>query len=310
MAVDKHRSVPFRARDYLHPKYWGMWLVIGLLRLAALLPYRAQLKLGAWLGRLMKRLSPRRRRIVDINLGLCFPDKRPSERDEIRDRCFENLGISLMEMAMCWWWPDDRLKPLIEVRGLEHIENCRKEGRGVILLSGHFTSLEIGGRLLVQYIDMQAMYRTQRNRLFDSLLYSKRKGYLADIISRKNSLKLIKGIRRGIPTWYAPDQDFRRERNVFAPFLGVPTATITASSRLAKSAKAAMLPYFPERKADGSGYVLHILPPLENFPSDDDMADATAINASIEQFVRKHPDQYMWVHQRFKTRPPGEPKIY
>ena len=97
---------------------------------------------------------------------------------------------------------------------------------------------------------------------------------------------------------------------MFAPFFGVPTATITASSRLAKSARAAMLPYFPERKEDGSGYILHILPPLENFPSGDDLADATAINASIEQFVRKHPDQYMWVHQRFKTRPPGEAKIY
>jgi KDO2-lipid IV(A) lauroyltransferase len=310
MAVDKHQSVPFRARDYLHPKYWGMWLVIGLLRLAALLPYRVQLRLGAWLGRMMNRLSGKRRRIVDTNLRLCFPDKSEAERNEIRDRCFENLGISLMEMAICWWWPDERIRPLIEVRGLEHIEACQAEGRGVILLSGHFTSLEIGGRLLVQYIDMQAMYRTQRNRLFDSLLYTKRKGYLADIISRKNTLKLLKGIRRGIPTWYAPDQDFRRERNVFAPFFGVPTATITASSRLAKSAKAAMLPYFPERKADGSGYILHILPPLENFPSDDDLADATAINASIEQFVRRHPDQYMWVHQRFKTRPPGEDRIY
>ncbi len=310
MAVDKHQSVPFRARDYLHPKYWGMWLVIGLLRLAALLPYRAQLKIGAWLGRLMNRLSKKRRRIVDTNLRLCFPEKSQAERDAIRDRCFENLGISLMEMAICWWWPDQKVKPLIEVRGLEHIEACRQQGRGVILLSGHFTSLEIGGRLLVQYIDMQAMYRTQRNRLFDSLLYSKRKGYLADIVSRKNTLKLLKGIRRGIPTWYAPDQDFRRERNVFAPFFGVPTATITASSRLAKSAKAAMLPYFPERKDDGSGYILHILPPLENFPSGDDLADATAINASIEQFVRQHPEQYMWVHQRFKTRPPGEDKIY
>ncbi len=310
MATDKHQSVPFRARDYLHPKYWGMWLVIGLLRLAALLPYRAQLRLGAWLGRRMQGLSRKRQRIVDTNLKICFPDKSDQERAEIRDRCFENLGISLMEMAICWWWPDEKIKPLIELRGLEHIEACQKEGKGVILLSGHFTSLEIGGRLLVQYIDMQAMYRTQRNRLFDSLLYSKRKGYLADIISRKNTLKLLKGIRRGIPTWYAPDQDFRRERNVFAPFFGVPTATITASARLAKSARAAMLPYFPERKEDGSGYILHILPPLENFPSGDDLADATAINASIEQFVRQHPAQYMWVHQRFKTRPPGEAPIY
>jgi len=183
-------------------------------------------------------------------------------------------------------------------------------GHGAILLSGHFTSLEIGGRLLSLYLPFQAMYRTQRNALFDSFLYTRRRDYLVDVVSRKDTRKLIRGIRDKIPTWYAPDQDFRRERNVFAPFLGVLAATITAGSRLAQTTGAAMLPYYPERKRDGSGYVLRIGPPLENFPSGDEVADAAAINQSIGELVRLHPENYMWIHQRFKTRPPGEPSLY
>ncbi len=306
----KHKSKLFRARDYIHPKYWIMWITFALLRFITLFPYSVHLKIGRFTGRLIHRLAGKRENIVDTNLKLCFPDKISSERDQIKNRAYENLGISLMELAMCWWWKPERLKPLVEVRGLEHVEKCKENNQAVILLSGHFTSLELGGRLLALFLPFQAMYRTQKNPLFDSLLYTKRSGYLVDIISRKNTRRMIKGIRSLIPTWYAPDQNFPRERNVFAPFFGIPTATITASSRLAESGKAVMLPYYPERKADGSGYILWIKPPLENFPSGDDLVDATAINASIEQFVRQNPDQYMWVHQRFKTRPAGDPKIY
>jgi KDO2-lipid IV(A) lauroyltransferase len=121
---------------------------------------------------------------------------------------------------------------------------------------------------------------------------------------------MIKGIKKMVPTWYAPDQNFPGERNVFAPFFGVQTATITASSRLAQSSGAAMLPFYPERKKDGSGYILWIDPPLADFPSGDDVKDATAVNASIEKSVLLQPDQYVWIHQRFKTRPQGEPPIY
>lgn len=308
--VPKHQSVEFVASDYLHPRYWPMWLTFGLLRVAAFLPYRGQLFLGRVLGNLIRLVSKKRQTIVDINLLRCFPDKSPAARNEIKRACYENIGIALFEMAMCWWWSEKRLRPLVEIRGLEHVHNTLAGGRGVILLSGHFTSLELGGRLLALSLPFQAMYRTQRNRLFDSYLYTKRNGYLVDIISRKDTRKLIKGIRNQIPTWYAPDQDFGRERNVFVPFMGVQTATISASARLAQASGAAMLPFYPERKLDGSGYILTIEPPLENFPSGDDIEDATRINASIETFVTRHPDQYMWIHQRFKTRPKGETGFY
>ncbi len=305
-----HISKDFKASDYWHPRYWPMWVTLGLLRLAALFPYRAQLFMGKILGKFMQYLSSSRRRVIDINLQLCFPEKSQLERDKIRNGCYQNIGIAMLEMAMCWWWPEKRLKPLVEIRGQEHIDAVLQSGRGVILLTGHFTSLEIGGRLFTLSMPLQAMYRTQKNHLFDSYLYTRRSSYLENMISRKNTRQMIKGIKNLIPTWYAPDQNFPNEKNVFVPFMGVQTATISAGSRLAQSSGGAMLPFHPERKEDGSGYIIWIEPPLEDFPSGDDLKDATAINASIEKFVRRNPEQYMWIHKRFKTRPAGEPAIY
>jgi len=305
-----HISKDFKASDYWHPRYWPMWVSLGLLRVAALFPYRAQLLLGRILGEILQYLSRSRSRVIDINLQLCFPEKSKLERDKIRNDCYANIGIALLEMAMCWWWSERRLKPLVEIRGREHIDAVLQSGRGVILLTGHFTSLEIGGRLFTLSIPLQAMYRTQKNRLFDSYLYTRRNSYLENTISRKNTRQMIKGIKNLIPTWYAPDQNFPNEKNVFVPFMGVQTATISAGSRLAQSSGGAMLPFYPERKKDGSGYIIWIDAPLEDFPSGDDIKDATAINASIEKLVRRNPEQYMWIHKRFKTRPPGEPAIY
>jgi len=306
----RHVSDDFRARDYWHPRFWPMWINLGILRMIALFPYRCQIFLGGVFGKLIQILSPKRQRIVDINLQLCFPEKSVAERNKIKNASFQNLGIALLEMSMCWWWSEDRLRSLVEIRGREHIEAVLDSGRGVILLTGHFTSLEIGGRLFTLSMPLQAMYRTQKNRMFDSYLYTRRKSYLENAISRKNTRQMIRGIKKLIPTWYAPDQNFPNEKNVFAPFMGVQTATISASSRLAQSTGGAMLPFYPERKKDGSGYIIWIEPPLVDFPSGDDVRDATAINASIEKFVRLNPEQYLWAHKRFKTRPPGEPAIY
>ena len=306
----RHVSVDFRARDYWHPRFWPTWINLGILRTIAQFPYPSQILLGSVFGKLIQILSPKRQRVVDINLQLCFPEKSVVERNKIKNACFQNLGIALLEMSMCWWWSEDRLRSLVEIRGREHIEAVLDSGRGVILLTGHFTSLEIGGRLFTLSMPLQAMYRTQKNRLFDSYLYTRRKSYLENAISRKNTRQMIRGIKKLIPTWYAPDQNFPNEKNVFVPFMGVQTATISAGSRIAQSSGGAMLPFYPERKKDGSGYIIWIEPPLVDFPSGDDVRDATAINASIEKYVRQNPEQYLWAHKRFKTRPPGEPAIY
>ena len=305
--MGRHSSDLFRASDFYHPRFWPMWLFLGLLRLISLLPYRVALWIGRFLGRVLLWLTGSRHRVLNTNLERCFPHLSNAEREALKRRFYRNMGISLIELGMCWWWSDERLRPLVEIRGREHLDAVLDSGRGAILLTGHYTSLEIGGRLLTLFMPLQGMYRTQRNAMFDSYLYTRRKSYLVDIVSRKHSRRLIKGIRNQVPTWYAPDQDFRRERNVFAPFMDIPTATISATSRLAQAGNAAMLPYYPERKADGSGYVLHIEAPLTDFPSGDDVEDATAVNRSIESWVRRFPDSYMWILHRFRTRPPDEP---
>jgi KDO2-lipid IV(A) lauroyltransferase len=262
------------------------------------------------LGRLIYLITGSRKKIVDINLARCFPEKPRAERDQIKRRCYENIGISAIEMAMCWWWRAEQFEAIVEIEGREHLDAALASGRGAILLTGHFSSLEIGARLLALFMPVQVMYRTQRNELFDSYLFTKRSSYFVNTVSRKNTRQLIKGIKNKIPTWYAPDQDFRRERNVFAPFMGIATATITATSRLAQSSGAALLPYYPERKKDGTGYILHFDAPLQDFPGGDDLKDASAVNQSIEKYVRLYPESYIWIHQRFKTRPPGEAPFY
>ena len=308
--MGKTSSVIFKASDYYSPKFWPTWFVFGLLRLVSLLPYRAGLFIGGLLGRLIFLVSGRHKRIVDINLAHCFPQKNHRERDRIKAGCFRNLGISVVEMAMCWWWKAEQLEAIVEIEGREHLDAVLDSGRGAILLSGHYSSLEIGARLLALFIPLQVMYRTQRNDLFDSYLFTQRSRYFVNTVSRKNTRQLIKGIKNKIPTWYAPDQDFTRERNVFAPFMGIAAATITASSRLAQSSGAAMLPFYPERKKDGSGYILHIDAPLQDFPGGDDVKDASAVNHSIEKYLRLYPENYLWIHKRFKTRPPGEAAFY
>jgi KDO2-lipid IV(A) lauroyltransferase len=308
--MGKTSSVIFKASDYYSPKFWPTWIGFGLLRLISLLPYRAGLFTGHLIGRLIYPFSGRLKRIVDINLAHCFPEKSLQERNRIKIDCYRNLGVSLVEMAMCWWWKTEQLEAIVEIEGRENLDAVLESGRGAILLTGHFSSLEIGARLLALFMPVQVMYRTQRNDLFDSYLFTRRSSYFANTVSRKNTRLLIKGIKNKIPTWYAPDQDFRRERNVFAPFMGIATATITATSRLAQSSGAALLPYYPERKKDGSGYVLRIDAPLPDFPGGDDFKDASAVNQSIEKFVRLHPENYIWIHPRFKTRPPGEAPFY
>jgi KDO2-lipid IV(A) lauroyltransferase len=300
----------FCSRDFIHPRYWLTWFLFALLRLLSCLPYRCQLWMGKKLGRLIQCLPKCRQSVVETNLQLCFPDKPSEERERIKNECYENIGIAIFEMGMSWWWSEKRLQPLVEIHGLENLKTVIARGQGAILLSGHVTSMEIGARLFTMSSPMQVIFRTQKNTLLDQFLYYKRCQYLTDVIPRRNGRQFIKGIKNLTPSAYSPDQNFTNEPGIFAPFMGVQTATITASYRLARLARCAMLPFYIQRNVDGSGYRLSIEPPIDNFPSDDDIADATAINSAIERFVRLHPEQYFWVHRRFKNRPNGELPIY
>jgi KDO2-lipid IV(A) lauroyltransferase len=306
----KEQKPTFQPTRYLHPGYWLLWIGLGLMWLTARLPYRLQMALGSLLGWLVYHLIPARRRIAEINLEMCFPGKTDEERRQLLRRHFDSLGKGTIETAMAWWTPARRLQRLQHIEGLEHLETALQQGKGAILLSAHFTSLELGGRLLALHIPFHVMYREHRNPLFEAVMRSRREKNFDRAHERQDIRNIIGSLKAGMPVWYAPDQDYGRKHSVFAPFFGVPAAMITATARFARISGAPVVPFFQQRLDDGSGYVLRVLPALENFPSGDDIADATRINKIIEEEILRQPEQYLWVHRRFKTRPEGEERPY
>lgn len=296
----------FNATDYLAPRYWPLWLWFGLLRLSCHLPYGAILRLGSFAGGLMYRLIPRRRHITDVNIRRCFPELDAAHQQQLVKESFRAVGISLFEIAWSWWGPRHKLEPLCHIDGLEHLQRAQQSDKGVLLFSAHFTCLEIGGRLLALHAPFHVMYKPHRNPLFEAVMRSGREGQFESAIDRNDIRLLIKTLKRGQTCWYALDQDFGHQNAVFAPFFGNQAATLTATSRIAKMTGCSVIPFFTRRREDGSGYQLTLLPPLENFPSGDDLADATLTNSLIEAEIRKAPAQYLWAHRRFKSQPGGE----
>lgn len=280
-----------------------MWLL-------AQLPYRLQMAVGRALGRGMARLGRRRRHIAATNLALCFPEQDAAWRQALLEAHFRSLGMGMVETAMSWWMPEDRLRGLVQIEGLEHLEQALARGKGVILLSGHFTSLEIGGRLLAMHHPFHVLYRRHKNPLFEAVMRRARERNYDRAIPREDMRGMLRSLKDNMPVWYAADQDYGREKSVFAPFFGIPAATITAMSRLARSSGAAVVPFFQRRMEDDSGYRLRLYPALEDFPGTSPEADALRINRIIEEQIRDMPEQYLWVHRRFKTRPEGAPPLY
>ena len=221
------------------------------------------------------------------------------------------MGYSAIETPLSWWASDQRLAPLAHLHGKQHIDNAKKQGRGILLLGAHFTCLEIGGRLLTMHVPTINMYKRHRNDLFEAVMRKNRLKHLDGLIEHRNVREYIKALKKGKICWYAPDQDFRNKgSSVFASFMGVPAATLTAAARIAKMSNAIVIPFFPKRRHDGKGYDLEILPAIENFPTGDDDKDAALVNEIIAEQVAIAPDQYLWLHRRFKSRPEGEPAIY
>ncbi len=301
----------FRAA-FLHPRFWLLWLGLGLLWLVIQLPYRVLLRLGRALGALMLLGARSRRAIAARNLELCFPELSAAERAHLLRENFASSGIAFFEMAMSWWWPRARLARLAHVEGLEHLQEAQREGQGVILMSLHFTTLEIGAALLGQRHTIDGMYREHNNPLFDFIQRRGRERHNPDAsaIEREDVRAMLKVLRAGRAIWYAPDQDYGRKQSLFVPLFGIPAATVTATSKFARLGKARVVPFTQQRLADGSGYRLVVHPPLADFPGASEEADCLRINQWVEQAVRACPEQYLWAHRRFKTRPEGEAKLY
>ncbi|NBA95911.1 lipid A biosynthesis lauroyl acyltransferase [Pseudomonas sp. R5(2019)] len=303
---------PHFSRSFLHPRYWPLWLGLGLLWLIVQLPYPVLRLKGRALGALMYRVAGERRRIAARNLELCFPQMSVDERQRLLKENFASTGIAFFEMAMSWWWPKARLAKLAHIEGLEHLQAAQREGQGAILMALHFTTLEIGAALLGQQHTIDGMYREHKNALFDYVQRRGRERHNLDslAVEREDVRAMLKLLRSGRAIWYAPDQDYGAKQSIFVPLFGVEAATVTATTKFARLGKARVIPFTQQRLADGSGYRLVIHPPLADFPGESEEADCLRINRWIEASVSECPAQYLWAHRRFKSRPPGAPKLY
>jgi Kdo2-lipid IVA lauroyltransferase/acyltransferase len=286
------------------------WLSAGLLWCITRLPYTWQLAIGKGLGGLIQRLARDRRSIALTNISLCFPELSGCERHRLLDAHFASLGIGLIETALGWWGSDRRLGKLATLTGLEHLQGGLQQGRGVILLSAHFTTLEIGGRLLSLHTPFHVLYRSHKNPVIETLQRRSRHRHFEKAIPRDDPRAMLASLKLNRPVWYAPDQDHGIDNSLFVPFFGLPAATLTATSRLARVSGAPVVPFFQRRLPGAGGYELTLFPALEDFPGEDVEQDTRRIMQLIETRIRQQPEQYLWVHRRFKTRPPGVPPVY
>ena len=301
---DRETLIKHRWHQFLAPRYWPTWLFIGFLRITAFLPYSTILFLGKNLGRLFMIVVPSRKKIAATNLKLCFPELSETERNYLLKKSFESTGIGLLEAGLAWWASDKRLKKMFIVNGLENLEKAKATHKGILIITCHFTMIELGIRLSSLITTTNVMYRPQKNHLFEWVLQKRRNNYVKNNIAKRDLRGMLKAIKNKDEIMcYTPDQDTSRNLSVFAPFFGVPASTITATSYFAEKTECSVVPGFYYRDDKEQKYFADFLPALENFPTGDAIADATRINKIIEDAIRKHPEQYMWTHRRFKTQP-------
>ncbi|MRI34608.1 lipid A biosynthesis lauroyl acyltransferase [Endozoicomonas sp. OPT23] len=296
--------------QFVQPKYWLTWLGLGFTALVSLLPYSALRLLGKGLGRLLLKFGGSRVRIARTNLEKCYPELSENERQQLLEKNFESTAMGLVEVLMAWWWPRSRLEKLVTYKGLGHLKS--DSGQGNLLLILHFTTIEIAGALITMKHSVDATYREHKNPVFEYMQRRQRLRYDSGscLLGRRDIRGMLRSMRQGKTVWYSPDQDYGPKQSVFAPFFGIETASVTGTSRMAKMGRARVVPMTVTRRDDGKGYVLEVMSSWDDFPVGDDLQDATRVNQFVEAQVRKNPDQYMWLHRRFKTRPEGESGFY
>ena len=255
-------------------------------------------------------LMGQRRRVAQRNLELCFPHLSDAARSHIVRRHFGALGFGVVEIALAWWGSDEQVARQSRVVGTEHLEQALSHGKGVILFGGHFTTFEIGGRILASRHDVGATYRPHNDSWWDSTLRARRARYLTEMIAHTDARAMLRYLGRNRVLWFAPDQNYGGRRRVFARFFAERAATTTATAWLARRSGAKVVPYASHRRADDSGWDVVLGPALEGFPAGEDLADAERLNAVLESEIGRSIEQYLWIHRRFKTRPPGVPPAY
>ncbi len=294
----------------LAPRYWLTWVGLGVLRVLAFLPFPLMLRLGRLLGLALRHLPTSFNAIARRNLELCFPELASAERQALLREHFASLGVGLMEIPLAWWSSPARLARLVRVEGVEHLQAAVARGRGVILLTAHFTPLEMAGRALASVAPVSFLYRPTRNEVLAYALSRYRCAHGGHPIPKDDIRAFIGALKQDECVWYAPDQSYRNKGAQMVPWFGIPAATNTLTSRLARMTGATVLPYFFRRLPGTQGYRAVIHPPFENFPSQDPAADTERFNRLIEAQVRLVPEQYLWIHRRFKGLSQDYPDYY
>lgn len=308
MAAAESRS-GFPAPRLRDPRRWPALVGVALLVALAWLPWPLLRALGRVLGGLGHLAWGPRRRIAARNLRLAFPALDATQRDALVRANFASLGIGIAEFLRAWWGPIAPLAARVEWVGFAHLERACAAGRGVILVSGHFHTLELCGRLATARVPLAGLYRAHREPVFEWAVRRGRARYASAMFRRDELRPALRHLKAGGVLWYAPDQDMIGRDAVFAPFFGIEAHTITATAALARMSGAAVIGFAHRRSGDG-GYRLAFTAPLDDFPSGDARADAARVNALIESMVRDAPAEYLWIHRRFKRRPDGEASLY
>ncbi len=301
--------------DLLLPRYWLTWLSFFLwFLLVQVLPFRVQMYLGKKLGVLAGKLSARRRLVVEKNVALCFPELSPTEQNTLVWKIFESTGQGFIDTGIAWFWPKWRMQRIVDIKGTEHLINAFNNKKGVLLFNFHFTSLEIGCASVFQHypFDTYGVYRADENKAYDFLMLYCRERHSKKLIGlpREDVRKMAKALRKGNMLLYLPDQDYGPKHSVFVPFFGVEAATLKAPTHLAKLGNAQVMAVYCVRKPDNSGYTVEIVENAFKNYGEDEIQDATALNTFLEEKIQQYPDQYLWVHRRFKSRPDQQEDFY
>lgn len=299
MTTNTRKQTPLY--HFLAPRYWLIWIGLALLRLLIMLPFPVLVRLGAIWGAVIGLLFTGRRKVAERNLELCFPEMDGEQREELLRDVFKSLGFTFFELGLAWWSSDKKLMPLTDISGLHHLENALDSGNGVLLLSAHFSSLDLAARLLHLYAPLDLTYRFIPNPLINEIMRRGRFRCADQVIAKENMRAVLKSVKSGGTVWFLPDQAHRGTNSSIAPFFGISASTNTTPSRISSFCHCSVVPYLALRKPDNSGYSLEIFPALHDFPAADAQKDAEKINNIFESWIRRAPGQYVWIHKRFKS---------
>ena len=308
MTKSKHHSLD--PRDYWQPCYWPTWLAVACMWILGRVPFSIQSSIARAIAAFLYRAAKDRRHIAETNIRLCFPELDQQQQNKLVQDIFFNNAMGFIETCISWFNLNRKQLKTVQVHGLEHFKQAEAKPNGVLLIGGHYSVLDLAGALISPYMDqLDTVHREHNNPLLNAIQTRSRERFIDQTITRKDMRSVIRNLKKGRTVWYAPDQDYGRKNSVFAPFFGVPAASLRSTGKIAKATGATVMSISYFRGEQGH-YHIYFGKPLDNFPSDDEVADATRINQVIENEILRYPAQYLWLHRRFKTRPDKEASVY